>query len=408
MGGYILKGRVIDGNGGAPIAHGVVVTEDGKITHVCPESDFRTDADLPVIEIENGTIMPGLIDCHTHLASIGLMPAEIFMKPKYDSFLETVRDARALLMAGFTSAREMGEFGPYLKRGIAKGLIPGPKLFVGSKLISSTGGHGDICTQLDWDYVQKQHTTSRLADGVDECLKAVRMNFREGADFIKTCSTGGVFSSGDEIDSIEYSMPELRVMVEEAERHGTYVASHSIGTQGIRNALEAGVKSIEHGVFLDDYCIELMVKNDCTHCPTQSILHIVVENLGEVPEHVARKAQEAVQGYVNSVQLSKKAGVRIVFGTDYLGGESDLMAFGKQGREFIALTDAGLTPMEAIQAATKNASHVIKKEKEVGTLERGKTADVIIVDGNPLEDISILANPENVRIILQDGLIVKQ
>ena len=406
MNGYILKGRVIDGYGGEPAERGVVMVEGDKITCVCAENEFRKDADLPVIEIDGGTILPGFIDCHTHLTSLGMKPEAHYTRPKYDSLLEAVSDAKKMLHAGFTSAREMGEFGPYIKRAVAKGFIAGPKLFVGCKMLSGSSGHGDIAAYLDRDYAQRNNIASYMVDGVDECLKGVRMQFREGAEFIKICTTGGVMSSGDEVDSSEFSVGEIRAMVEEAEQHNTYVASHSIGNLGIRRALESGVKCIEHGIFLDEYCVELMVKNDCTLCPTLTIVNCILENPQDVPPYAYRKALIASEGHARSLQMAHKAGVRIVFGTDFLGGDSKASAFGTQGREFVSLVECGLSPMEAIMSTTRNAAHVIRKTDELGVLESGKTADIVVVNGNPLEDISCLAEPDNIKIVMQNGEIV--
>lgn len=407
MGGYVFKGRIIDGNGGKPIERGVVAVENGRISAVCREGEFRTDARLTEISMPDAAIMPGFIDCHTHLTSIGMMPEKLFLRPKYDMLLEAVGDAKKLLEAGFTSAREMGEFGPYLKRAIARGSIPGPKLFVSSRLLSSTSGHGDTCSLIPLEYVQEHNTIAYLVDGMDECLKGARLMFREGADFIKSCSTGGIMSYGDEPDTSEFSLEELRAMVEEAERHNTYVATHSQGTKGILKALRAGVKSIEHGIFLDEECVELMVKNDVTYDPTVSILRLILANPDEVPPYAYRKGRLAAERHVESVRMAREAGIRIVLGTDFLGGDSEATAFGKQGMEFVSLVEAGLTPMEAIVAGTKNGAHLIKKSAEVGTLEAGKIADIVLVDGDPLRDISILADAANIRLVMQDGIIKK-
>ena len=407
MDSYILKGRVIDGNGGAPIEKGVVMVEDGRISIVCNENEFRSDSPLPVISIPNGTIMPGFIDCHTHLTSIGMMPEKIFLRPKYDMLLEAVSDAKKLLEAGFTSAREMCEFGPYLKKAINNGRIPGPKLFVSGRLLSSTSGHGDTCTQVPLEYVQAQNTIAYLVDGVDACLRGARMMFREGADFIKSCSTGGVMSVADDPNTSEFSFEELRVMVEEAERHNTYVATHSQGTGGVLKALKAGVKSIEDGIYLNEECVELMIKNDVTYDPTISILKAILSNPDEVPPYAYRKGCIAAENHLKSVALAHSAGVRMVLGSDFLGGDSEATAFGKQGIEFVSLVEAGLTPMEAIVAGTKNGAHLIKKSEETGTLDIGKTADIVVVEGDPLSDISILANADNVKLVMQDGHIRK-
>jgi imidazolonepropionase-like amidohydrolase len=407
MNRYILKGRLIDGNGGRAPENQLILVENDKIALICGENEYKNPDNLPVISMENGTLLPGFIDCHTHFASLGMRPELIFVRTKYDMLLESVNDAKKTLEAGFTSAREMGEFGTAIKRAVARGLIPGPKLFTSGRLISGTGGHGDMMADIPYDYAREHNTIAVLADGEAECLKAVRMNFREGADFIKTCSTGGVMSSSDQVDSVEHSVSELKVMVEEAERHDTYVASHSVGNRGIYNALAAGIKCIEHGVFLDERCVELMVKNDVTYDPTISIMKAIISDPTAVPPYAYRKGMLAAEHHLKSVELARKAGVRIVFGSDFLGGDSTLTPFGKQGIEFANLAAAGLTPMEAIQAGTKNASILIKAQDKVGTLEVGKTADIVLVEGNPLEDIGLLADPDNVRVVVQDGKIVK-
>lgn len=407
MNSFILKGRVIDGNGGTPIEKGVVVVENGTIALVCPENEFRPTYTLPEISVPNGTILPGFIDCHTHLAGIGMMVERVFLRPKYDMLLEAVRDAGRMLNAGFTSAREMCEFGPYLKTAINKGYIEGPKLFVSGRLLSSTSGHGDTCSQLPLEYVREHSTISYLVDGVDECIRGARMMFREGADFIKSCSTGGVMSTADTPDTSEFSFEELRAMVEEAERHDTYVATHSQGTVGVLKALKAGVKSIEHGMFLNEECVELMVKNDVTYVPTISILKLILANPEEVPPYAYKKGLYAATKHMESIEMARKAGVRIALGSDFLGGDSGSTVFGTQGIEFVSMVEAGLTPMEAIMAGTKNGAVLLKNSDHVGTLEAGKCADIVLVDGDPLADISILADANRVRVVIQNGIIKK-
>lgn len=406
----IFKGRIIDGNDGEVIEKGVVVVENDQIKIVCQETEFTMPENLDnvkIIEKDDCTILPGFIDCHIHLNSIGMNPIRLFLKNKYTLLMEGISDAKKMLDAGFTSAREMSEFGPYLKSAIESGLIAGPKLFVSGKLLSSTSGHGDACSYLPYNYTQEKNTIAYLVDGIDECIKGTRMNFREGADFIKTCSTGGILSSGDEPDACEFSYEELKAMVDEAQRHNTYVASHSQGNKGIYEALKAGIKSIEHGIFLDERCIELMVKNNCMYVPTLSILKIVCVNPNEVPEYAYKKAMLAIEGHNKSVELARKAGILIGLGSDFLGGDSKTTEYGTQGIEFSSLVEAGLTPMEAIMAGTKNASSIIKKSKEVGTIEADKKADIVLVDGNPLNNIKILADKNNVKVVMQNGNIVK-
>lgn len=402
----VLKGRVIDGTGAEPIEKGIVAIEDDKIIVVCAEGEFSAPEDAEILEVEDGTILPGFIDCHCHLASIGMDTMKTYTRHNYTELIEAVADAGKMLDAGFTSARDMGLFGPYLKDAIARGIIPGPRLTVSSRLLSITSGHGDMYP-FPLDYGESQNTVAYLVDGPEACYRGVRMMFREGADFIKICSTGGVMSTGDVCEDSEFSPEELRVIVEEAKRHHTYVASHAHGTRGIKDALKAGVMSIEHGMFLDEECVDLMSKMDATLVPTLSILKLICAHPEEVPPEAYQKGLQGIESHTNSVKMAYEAGIRLALGSDFLGGDSALTAFGKQGLEFVSLAEAGVMPMDAIIAGTRNGSHLMKMADRIGTLEKGKLADVVLVAGNPLEAIEVLAEPRNIKIVIQGGRLKK-
>lgn len=398
---------MLDGTGKAPIEKGIVTIEGDRIAFAGREAEYAIPAGAEVRKVEGGTILPGFIDCHCHLASIGMDTMKTYVRSNYTQLIEAVADAKKMLDAGFTSARDMGLFGPYLKDAIHRGIIPGPRLTVSSRLLTVTGGHGDMYP-FPLDFAERQNPVAVLVDGPEACYKAVRMMFREGADFIKICSTGGVMSAGDVSEDSEFSPEELKVIVEEAKRHRTYVASHAQGTKGIKDALKAGVTSIEHGFFLDEECIDLMLKLDATYDPTLSILKIICANPDGVPPYAYEKGMKGIEAHEKAFQMAYKAGVRIVLGSDFLGGDTDLAPFGKQGIEFVNLVAAGMTPMDAIVAGTKNGARLMMMQDDIGTLETGKLADLVVVAGNPLTNIEVLAAPEKIKLVMKDGKIEKE
>ncbi|MGB9867603.1 MAG: amidohydrolase family protein [Bacillota bacterium] len=405
MGKLFVKGRVIDGTGRPPF-QGTVVIDDDKIEQVAPDGAVQIPCDATVIDAGSGTILPGLIDAHLHLMGVRSMnPLMWVVEPLPVRVARAVRDCADLLNAGFTSVRDAGGLGVYLKRVIGEGEIPGPRIVSPNKVLSQTGGHGDVHF-LPMDFVQ-QHGFSRICDGVDECRKAAREQFREGADYIKICTTGGVMSEKDKPGSSQFTVEEVAAIVEEARRVGAFVASHAQGTEGINTALRAGVKTIEHGFYINEESIELMLKNDCIMVPTLAIAHRIV-TVGEkfgVPEYGIRKAREAHKAHREAVQRAKAAGVKVAMGTDFTGGP--MLPFGENAMELELFVELGFTPMEAIVSATKIGAQAIGMGDKLGTLEAGKLADLIVVNGDPLADISCLKNPNNVRVVVKGGKVQK-
>lgn len=398
---YALYGRVIDGVSEEPLQDGVVLVRDRRIAYVGPREGADVPPDAATIAIEGGTILPGFIDCHAHFTG----GVDTLRTTHYELILRAAHGIGELLSAGFTGAREMSVFGPYLKRAVEGGYLRGPRIMPGGRLLSITGGHGDMDPNLPLPFVREQDPVSVFADGVEACLRAVREQFRIGAEFIKVLATGGVSSLADDLDDVQFSPEELRAIVEEARRHGTYVAAHCMGTSGTLAALDAGVLSVEHGVFLDERCVEKMVALDATLVPTLSVALGIRNMRDALPRHVYEKGQVCAEASLRSVELARRAGVRIALGTDFSNSKNS--PYSRNGKEFVALCEAGLTPMEAIQAGTRNAAHLLRPAHELGTLEAGKLADVVVVAGDPLADISLLADAQNVRVVLKDGAVEK-
>jgi imidazolonepropionase-like amidohydrolase len=401
----VLKGgQLIDGNGGDPVADGVVVFAGDTITAAGGASEVSIPGGADVIDTTGKTIMPGLMDAHIHF--LGLRDTNQAMwligAPEVRA-ARSVMDAWRVLDSGFTTVRDIGGMnGIFMKRAIEEGSIVGPRILASGKVISQTAGHGD------WHFVPKEWSDSmllgRLADGVSEVRKAAREQLREGADFLKIMTTGGVMSEKDKPTSCQYSMEEIRAFVEEARNADVKTATHAQGTQGIKNALIAGVDSIEHGFYLDDECIELMVKQGSSMVPTFAILDMIVTKgraMG-VMEVSVRKGEAVQADHMKSFLAAYKAGVNCGLGSDYL---SDPMSpHGNSARELtIYVQKAGLSPMEAIVCATRNNAKVFGLEDRIGTIEAGKQADLLVVDGDPLADISILEDKSNLSHIFKSG-----
>lgn len=399
---YILYGRIIDAVSDEAIQNGMVVTDGEEICYVGERGGYTVPEDAVVIEVEDGTILPGFIDAHAHLS--GAESVNRTGNTPYELLLTIAHDVGELLDAGVTGVRDMSAFGYALKKAVEQGTLRGPKIMPGGKVLGVTGGHSDPGPEFCIRDYNETDLTGYLMDGVDECLKGVRTQFREGAEFIKICATGGVSSQVDGVDDVQFSPEELRVIVEEAKRHGTYVAAHCTGLEGAKAALRAGVTSIEHGITLDEECVEMMAKMDATLVSTLSVA-FGIKNFKGLPDYLVKKAL-AVEKYIyRSYDLAHKAGVRVALGTDY--SNSINTPYRNVGREFEALTQVGFSNMEAIKAGTINGAHLMKTADRTGSLEAGKLADIVIVQGNPLEDITLLGDAEHIKFVMMNGAVRK-
>ncbi len=407
----VLKGRVLDGNGGAPIEKGAVVLEDNRIRLVCQQSELPDDSTAEVYELENGTIMPGLIDAHVHMGWGSATAVDwISMTPQL-SMARALRDMAQLRQQGYTAFRDLGSDVLLMRPAVAEGLLDVPRIFGAGRIISQIGGHGDVYQKLSLEASQRAYSPAFIVNGVDEVRRACRINARNGADLIKIMTTGGVFSQGDKATPhSHFSQEEIRAAVEEAENMGSYVSTHAQATRGIKMALKNGVKCIEHGFYLDEECIELMVKNDCYLVPTLAIMHAsklyFQEKEGVLP-YLKEKTEKSYEAHYRSLEMARKARITVGVGCDFLGDAAFGCPYSEATLELERLCVAGYTPMEVITMATKVNARLLQMEDQLGTLESGKLADVLLVEGRPDEDIRVLRRSDHVKLVIQDGRIVK-
>ncbi len=395
-------GWLIDGTGAPPKQDAVIIIEGDRIKAV-----GRTIPDgATVIDLSDKYVLPGLIDCHTHVTMLleGNWRYRWTEESAPLTALKGTRYVREMLEAGFTTCRNVGaaEFVDVaLRDAINAGYIVGPRLFVSAHAVGMTGGHCDLNGFRPDLSAHFEDIRSGRADGVDEVRKAVRYQIKHGADVIKTCATGGVLSAGDEVGATQYSFEELKVMVEEAAMAGRKVAAHAHGNEGIKRAVRAGVASIEHGSILDDEAIELMKKHGTYLVPTRYVGEVVKEmsEAGTLPPGIAEKAAKIQPLMEESFKKAVKARVKIAFGTDV-----GVFPHGDSAKEFKHMVEAGMTPMEAIVAATRNAADLLDQSDNLGTIAPGRFADLIAVDQNPLDDITRL---ENVVFVMKAGKVYK-
>jgi imidazolonepropionase-like amidohydrolase len=410
VGTVVLKAaRVIDGTGAAPISNGVIVLLDDRIMAVGPASSVSIPSGAKVIDLGDATLMPGFIDGHTHIIGRVLGDPEgtasRFRDPDSFAILLGARNAERTLMAGFTTIRNVGA-GNFddltLKRAINEGWTVGPRIFGAGHSLGITGGHCDDNGfkpgAADGDF------RNGIADGVDQVRAAVRYQIKYGADLIKTCATAGVLSEGTAaVGTTQYTYEELKAMVDEARKAGRKVTAHAHGADGIKVATRAGVASIEHGSFLDEEGAKLMAANGTYLVPTL-VAGEGVERLakgGVLKGNRAEKALSAAAAMRNSRKIAVANGVPIAFGTD-----AGVVPHGSNGHEFVLMVEwGGMTPMNAIVAATLNGAKLLGIDDRLGTLSVGKLADIVAVPGNPLTDIRKM---ESTVFVMKNGAIYKQ
>lgn len=404
-------GTLIDGTGAAPVADAAVVIRDRRIETVTTANagpwpgDAERREDAPeIIDARGMTVLPGLIDCHDHLAAHGYELASRWGldEPASTRSLRTAQTIEQTLARGYTAVRDAGGLDAGFGLAVEQGLIRGPRLLTAVSIISPIGGIGDRVSPSGHEcFVPPDPALpSGVARGVDDVRNVVRTMVRAGADVIKCASTGGASSrKGHGPLDAAFSLDEMRALVDEAHALGRKVACHALGGRGLRVALEAGVDSIEHGCYLDEdsELIPMMAEKGIVLVPT--LLVYEYHRQSKAP-HVRERAQALAAHHVETVARALAAGVKVVAGTD-AGGHGHPPNAG----ELPLLVAAGLTSMQALQAATGWAAECLGLDRTLGTLEKGKLADLIVVDGDPLRDLRVLSDIARIKLVMKDGSI---
>jgi imidazolonepropionase-like amidohydrolase len=394
---------------GAPVRDGVVILDGAEIGYAGPAAGAPETPGAQ--EHRAAAVMPGMWDCHGHF--MGMRTLDLTRLPLERAEVRaarSARDLRAALDAGITSVREVGGLGVFLARAVAEGTLDGPTIYGAGAILSTTGGHGDLHSYpLDWVTSSSWPDMGRLADGPDDCARAVREQLRLGARVIKVCASGGVLSELDHPIHQQFTTPELRRIVEIAALADRVVAAHCHGKPGIIAALEAGVATIEHGTYLDDECCDGMLETGAILVPTRTIVADIMANKESVPDYAFAKLEVIAAIHAEAVRRAHARGVTIAMGTDIgVSTAGAPTSWGTNGAELAHLVELGLTPLEAIEAATAVAPRTLGPQAPLsGQLTAGYDADVIALSGDPIADIAVLTDPAAVVGVWTGGRQVK-
>ena len=399
-------GHLFDANAGKLLGETTIVTDGKRIKEV---KAGRADAPgARMIELGSATCLPGLIDSHTHLTG------ETSPTGYTDQFRWNVADyairstvyAKRTLDAGFTTVRNLGDNNGEsvaLRNALNAGIVPGPRIFTAAQAIGSTGGHADGTDGYRKDLAGDPGPQDGIINGVDDAWKAVRQHYKDGADVIKIMPSGGVLDESSSVDNAQMTIEEIKAIVAAAHDYGFTVAAHAHGAEAIRRAVIGGVDSIEHGTFMDDADMKLMKEHGTWYVPTIIAGKYVEEKAnvpGYYPAQIAAKAKQVGPIIQQTAGKAYKAGVKIAFGTD-----AAVYPHGQNAKELKYMVDAGMPAAFVLQAATTHAAELLKKTKDLGTVETGKLADVIAVDGDPLANIELM---QHVSFVMKDGAVYKE
>ncbi len=407
---YVRAGHLFDATSDNLRSNVVIVVDGERIQKVAPAAEVPIPADGNVVDLSNATVLPGLIDCHTHITATPSADhyAEIysFKDTPFDAAFNAVVNSRRTLRAGFTSIRDVGSIAfaaVDARNAINRGLFPGPRVLASGPMISITGGHGDLnnyAPEVAYNWFPEERGFA-IVDGVDQMRHTVRAQIKYNVDLIKVGATGGVLSKGDNPGAPSFTLDELKVAAEEAHNAGRKIAAHAHGAEGIRRAILAGFDSIEHASLADDEDINLAIQHG-----TYFVMDIYNDDylLGQavkfgLPQENIDKERRIGRLQRETFRKAFQAGVKMAFGTD-----AGVYPEGDNAKQFATMVQWGMTPAQALRAATFNAADLLGRSKDVGTVEPGKYADLVAVAGNPLDDITLM---QHVGFVMKGGVIYK-
>jgi imidazolonepropionase-like amidohydrolase len=402
---WLASARIIDGLGGDPLPRAAVQVEDGRIASIAAEPP----PGAPVIDSTGLTLTPGLIDAHVHLGlSSDIQKSFLNELSVAELAADMFANCAQTLSEGFTTVRDTGGIDAGLAQVVASGKVIGPRILQCGPQHCQTGGHGHFAPSWAIEDRWYDHAVpglrafSLISNGPDELRRHVREGFRRGADFIKLCVTGGVVSRHDTLADTQFTGEEIAVAVQEASARGTYVTVHAHNNAGIRNAVAAGVRCVEHGSEIDDETAALMAENGVAHVPTLITIHELADpTAAGLPAEMADRVGIALDGQADGLLASRRAGVRVGLGTDLIGPDQS-----RRGRELLLRAELE-SAMDALIAATRVNADILGIADETGTIEVGKQADIVAYAADPLNDPGVFADPREVVLVLKSGVVVK-
>jgi imidazolonepropionase-like amidohydrolase len=402
----LVGATVVDGTGNGPVEGLAVEVQDGRIVEGPGEPASRSD----VVDCGGLTIVPGLIDAHVHLGlSSHIDDALAYRISVAELAADMFDNCRRTLHAGFTTVRDTGGIDSGLAGVVASGKIPGPHIIHCGPVLCQTAGHGYQAAEWEPTSLWHQHDILGLrfislpGDGADEVRKNAREAFGRGASFLKMCVTGGVVSRHDKLSDTQFTVEEIAAAVAEADARGTYVTVHAHNNAGIRNAVAAGVRCVEHGTQIDAETAALLAEHDVALVPTLSVVRRLTTSTTDagLPDSMRARLDGTYQGMVNAIEEARRAGVKVGLGTDLIGPNQD-----RRGLELLLRAEIE-SPQVALEAATRVNAEILGIADEVGTIEPGKRADLVAFSGNPLEDPALFEDPDAVVLVVQNGKVVK-
>ncbi|MBP2479470.1 imidazolonepropionase-like amidohydrolase [Crossiella equi] len=404
---WLTGATVVDGTGADPVPNQAVLVEDGRITSL----GGTPPAGAEVVDLSGLVLTPGLIDAHVHLGLSSDL--DKLCATKHLSVAEIAADmfvnCRQTLESGFTTVRDTGGVDQGLARVIASGKMPGPRIIHCGPLLAQTGGHGVF--GADWDSAEDWAARqipglvalSLVSDGPESVRRNAREAFRRGASFLKMCVTGGVVSRHDQLTDTQFTYEEIAAAVAEAQARGTYVTVHAHNNTGLRTAIRAGAKCVEHGSEVDEEMAAVMAANGVALVPTLSVAHALLADATQagLPAHISERVGNAIEGQVRAIHAARAAGVLIGSGSDHVGPRQEHKA-----RELVLRSEIE-SPMQALVTATRDNARVLRIGHEVGTVEPGKLADLTVFGTDPLADPRVFDDPDQVKLVVQGGRVVK-